>query len=160
MRTTEFLKSTRAHNLPPKGLQGILSSKVDTFSFHLRRRPAFHASADHHVRAGGLQNLENTRLREGSEIHLLQRHAIDDSGDMATAPDGTDFLPPARSDPFRGRERHMGDEGRLQNLVPKGQHIARTVQYFVHELQHLASTVQFLAAPAAFDILTNRKWQS
>lgn len=64
---------------------------------------------------------------------------------------------PTRSGAVRGT---WATKGRLQNLVPKGQHLARTVQYFVHELQHLANTVQFLAAPAAFDILTNRKWQS
>ena len=52
----DVLQSTCAARTAYEHVKGRSVSKVDTFSFHLRRLPVLYASARHFAREGGLQN--------------------------------------------------------------------------------------------------------
>ena len=59
----DVLQSTCAARTAYEHVKGRSVSKVDTFSFHLRRLPVLYASARHFAREGGLQNRSESYLR-------------------------------------------------------------------------------------------------
>ena len=59
----DVLQSTCAARTAYEHVKCRSVSKVDTFSFHLRRLPVLYASARHFAREGGLQNRSESYLR-------------------------------------------------------------------------------------------------
>ena len=58
-RCPEVLQSTRAHQPACRHPQGMPVSTVEGNGVHLRRQSAFHATASHPPRAGGLQKVNH-----------------------------------------------------------------------------------------------------